>query len=110
MLSATSNKLRAAKDTNVYFSALTHPLGVPAKVWKKAIERRYVLLTSPPNRAGLFWFTISPLFGDRVPAKSGTSAQPRSLHLEKPAIVLDPIWALPDHSLHALRDAENSPR
>ena len=47
MPSATSNNLRAAKDTNVYFSALTHPLGVPAKLWKKAIERRYVLLTSP---------------------------------------------------------------
>jgi putative PIN family toxin of toxin-antitoxin system len=48
MPSAASNNLRVAKDTNLYFSALTHPLGIPAKLWQKAIERRYVLLTSPP--------------------------------------------------------------
>ena len=48
MPSAPSNSLRVAKDTNVYFSALTHPLGAPAKLWRKAVERRYVLLTSPP--------------------------------------------------------------
>jgi len=48
MPSAASNNLRVAKDTNVYFSALTHPGGVPCKLWQKAIERRYVLLTSPP--------------------------------------------------------------
>jgi putative PIN family toxin of toxin-antitoxin system len=48
MLSAARNNLRVAKDTNVYFSALTHPLGVPAKLWQKAVQRRYVLLTSRP--------------------------------------------------------------
>jgi putative PIN family toxin of toxin-antitoxin system len=48
MPSAASNNLRVAKDTNVYFSALTHPGGVPFKLWQKAIQRRYVLLTSPP--------------------------------------------------------------
>src|SRR5258707_8243878 len=48
MPSAASNSLRVAKDTNVYFSALTHPLGIPSKLWQKAIERQYVLLTSPP--------------------------------------------------------------
>jgi putative PIN family toxin of toxin-antitoxin system len=47
MPSAASNNLRVVKDTNVYFSALTHPGGAPFKLWQKAIERRYILLTSP---------------------------------------------------------------
>jgi DNA-binding HxlR family transcriptional regulator len=66
------------------------------------------LVCGPGNRAGLFWFTISPLFADCVPVKNGANSQPLPLHLEKPSVILDQIWALPDHSLHALGDAENS--
>ena len=32
----------------MYFSALTHAGGAPFRLWQKAIEGRYVLLTSPP--------------------------------------------------------------
>jgi len=67
------------------------------------------LVCGPGNRAGLFWFTISPLFTDRASAKNGNADKLISRHLETPAIVLDQIWAVPDHSLHALGDAENSP-
>ncbi len=65
------------------------------------------LVCGPGNRAGLFWFTISPIFAE--PAQAGTSASSLSTYLERPGIVFNRIWALPDHSLHALDDGENSP-
>jgi putative PIN family toxin of toxin-antitoxin system len=34
-------------DTNVYFSAFTHPLGPPFRIWQKAVNRSFVLLVSP---------------------------------------------------------------
>jgi hypothetical protein len=67
------------------------------------------LVCGPGNRAGLFWFTISPLFADAGPAKGGANGRCVSHFLDKPTIAFDPIWALPDHSLHALGDSENSP-
>ena len=61
------------------------------------------LVCGPGKRAGLFWFTISPLFTDR---QNGSEL---ATYLTRPQIILDTIWALPDRSLHALGDAENSP-
>jgi hypothetical protein len=63
------------------------------------------LICGPNKRAGLFWFTISRLFTDPKTSGYGT---PLRGYLVKPEIVLDPIWALPDRSLHALTDTENS--
>jgi hypothetical protein len=60
------------------------------------------LVAGPGKRAGLFWFSISPLFTD----PTADSSIPRYLH--QPEAIFDPIWALPDHSLHALGDAENT--
>ena len=40
-------RLRVVLDTNVYFSAFTHPTGVAFWIWEQAVRRRYVLLTSP---------------------------------------------------------------
>ncbi len=40
--------LRVVLDTNVYFSAFTHPQGQSFRIWKAAINRRYTLLISPP--------------------------------------------------------------
>ena len=34
-------------DTNVYFSASTHPLGPPFRIWQRAINRSFILLVSP---------------------------------------------------------------
>ena len=34
-------------DTNVYFSAFTHPLGPPFRIWQRAINRSFILLVSP---------------------------------------------------------------
>ena len=39
--------LRVVLDTNVYFSAFTHPKGVPFSLWQHAILNRYSLLVSP---------------------------------------------------------------
>lgn len=47
MNSEPSGPLRGALDTNVYISALTHPHGIPAQLWRHAITRRYQLLLSP---------------------------------------------------------------
>lgn len=60
------------------------------------------LVAGPAKRAGLFWFTISPLLIDPV------EGCPVPRYLNQPELVLDPIWALPDHSLHGLGDAENT--
>ena len=47
MTTAPANKLRVVFDTNVYFSAFTHPLGPPFRIWRKAVNRNFVLLVSP---------------------------------------------------------------
>jgi len=47
MSTARPNRLKVVLDTNVYFSALTHRLGAPFRIWQKAITGRYTLLTSP---------------------------------------------------------------
>jgi len=77
---------------------------------KKLMElANHPLVCGPGKRAGLFWFTISPLFTNMSPAAESLSS---GLHLpgylEQPEIILDRIWALPDRSLHSLGDAENS--
>jgi hypothetical protein len=60
------------------------------------------LVAGPARRAGLFWFTIAEMF---TTTASGSGLP---FYLDNPAIVLSRIWALPDRSLHALSDAENS--
>lgn len=46
MRTAPANKLRVVFDTNVYFSAFTHPLGPPFRIWEKAVKGDFVLLLS----------------------------------------------------------------
>jgi hypothetical protein len=60
------------------------------------------LVSGPVKRAGLFWFSISSL----LTAAGDEAAAAR--YLDEPKFILEPIWALPDHSLHALSDGENS--
>jgi hypothetical protein len=60
------------------------------------------LVSGPGKRAGLFWFSISPLFADP------TEGSPIPRCLTEPEVIFGPIWALPDRSLHALSDAENT--
>jgi uncharacterized protein len=45
---AKPTKLRAVLDTNVYFSAFSHPKGVPFEIWEQALSRKFTLLVSPP--------------------------------------------------------------
>ena len=47
MTAASANKLRVVLDTNVYFSAFTHPHGPPFRSWQAAVSRSFILLTSP---------------------------------------------------------------
>jgi hypothetical protein len=63
------------------------------------------LVSGSGKRAGLFWFTISSLFADSPPEAKFVRSLPR--YLVKPEVVFDPIWALPDFSLHSLQDGEN---
>ena len=46
MTTAPANKLRVVLDTNVYFSAFTHPQGPPFRIWQEAVNRSFVLLAS----------------------------------------------------------------
>jgi hypothetical protein len=55
------------------------------------------LVSGPGKRAGLFWFTISPLFSE------GNG------YLARPETILERIWALPDRALRSLGDSENAP-
>ncbi|MSV35283.1 MAG: hypothetical protein EXQ47_06755 [Bryobacterales bacterium] len=55
------------------------------------------------HRSALFWFAISPLFADQ-PEGEG-----HSYYLDQPQQLFNPIWALPDGSMHRLGDAENIP-
>jgi hypothetical protein len=63
------------------------------------------LVCGPNKRSGLFWFTISPLLAETSINPQHTRSLPR--YLNEPEVVLDPIWALPDRSMHALGDSEN---
>jgi len=60
------------------------------------------LLCGAANRAGLFCLSISPIFTDP------TNGSPLPRLLAQPSLIFDPIWALPDRTLHALGDPENS--
>jgi len=62
------------------------------------------LVCGPAKRAGLFWFTITPQFIDP------SADSPLPGHLDHPEVILDRIWAMPDRTMHALCDAENSPQ
>jgi hypothetical protein len=64
------------------------------------------IVCGPAKRAGLFWFTISPLFTDPLPSAESKRPLPRYLH--QPEVVFNPIWALPDSTLHGLADVKNS--
>ena len=64
------------------------------------------LVSGPSKRAGLFWFSLSSLFVDT--AADAESGRTLPHYLDRPEIVFDPIWALPDESMHALSDCENS--
>jgi hypothetical protein len=66
------------------------------------------LVSGPGKRAGLFWFTISPLFTDSTLASADARERPLPRYLREPEIVMDRIWAVPDRSILAMGDAENS--
>ena len=63
------------------------------------------LVTGLGQRAGLFWFTISPLLTEPV----ASNGKKTPLYLDKPETILGPLWALPDRTMLSLTDLENSP-
>ena len=64
------------------------------------------LVCGPNKKSGLFWLTISTMLADAATTAQADRTLPR--YLEHPEVIFDPIWALPDHTMHALGDAENS--
>lgn len=61
------------------------------------------LVAGPGKRAGLFWFSILPLF------TNPTADSHFPIYLDRPESSFEPIWALPDHSLHALSRCRKHP-
>jgi hypothetical protein len=55
------------------------------------------------KRTALFWFAISPLFSSLATGEDRTP-----LYLLRPEVIIDPIWTLPDLTMHSLGDPENS--
>lgn len=53
------------------------------------------------RRTALFWFVISRVFTAPVDGVG------RTAHLVDPRVILDPVWALPDFTMHSLMDVEN---
>ncbi len=64
-------------------------------------------LVSGTKRAGLFWFSISPVFTTPEVRSRINESRPTPVYMNRPEIVLERIWALPDYSLHRLGDMEN---
>jgi hypothetical protein len=93
-----------------------HPIrAVLVETTDEARGRRLMELASHPlvcgtaRRAGLFWFSISPLFADPAQELDATaSVRPLPHYLNHPEVILDSIWALPDRTMHAIGDPENS--
>jgi hypothetical protein len=60
---------------------------------------------SGPKPSPLFWFTTSELFTKPVEINKGKRSRQVPLHLTRPEIVLDRIWAAPvDDTLYSLFD------
>jgi hypothetical protein len=59
------------------------------------------------KRSGLFWFVISPLF--TAATKKSEGGSDIAIYQQRPEIIVDRLWALPDLSMHSLSDSENSP-
>ena len=57
------------------------------------------------KRSGLFWFAISPLFTSIT--KPSEYGKDLAIYQHRPEIILDPLWALPDLTMHGLSDPEN---
>jgi hypothetical protein len=51
--------------------------------------------------------SISGESAGRLVSDAKSVRRPLPHYLVKPQIVFDPIWALPDQSMHALGDSEN---
>ena len=56
------------------------------------------------KRTALFWFVISQLF-TALTATRGSRPSPS--YLDRPALLFDALWALPDLTLHSITDVEN---
>jgi hypothetical protein len=89
-----------------------HPIrAVLVETTSEARARKLMELIQHPavvgasKRSSLFWFTISPLFLEPAVGESAKPTLPP--YLDNPAIALNPVWALPDQSLHALGEVEN---
>jgi hypothetical protein len=90
-----------------------HPIrAVLVETTDESRARRLMQLVHHPlvcgsgKRAGLFWFTISSLYAEST--SDAKSARPLPHHLVKPEVVFEAIWALPDQSMHSIKDIENA--
>jgi hypothetical protein len=90
-----------------------HPVrAVLVETTDESRARRLMQLVHHPlvcgggKRAGLFWFTISSLFA--VVASGAKGVRPLPHYLVKPEVVFEAIWALPDQSMHSIKDIENA--
>jgi protein involved in plasmid replication-relaxation len=91
-----------------------HPIrAVLIETTTEARARKLMELAEHPavigagKRSALFWFAISPLFTTSMEPGRSQNGSP---YLSRPQLVVDRLWALPDLTMHALGDFENSQR
>ena len=89
-----------------------HPIrAVLIETTTEARARKLMELAQHPavigagKRSALFWFIISPVFTTHKDPGDSQSVAP---YLSRPEIVHDRLWALPDLTMHAFKDIENS--
>ena len=66
------------------------------------------LVCGQNKRSGLFWFTVSTLLADADAPTHVQAGRTLPRYLKQPAVIFEPIWALPDRSMHTLSDEEHS--
>jgi Replication-relaxation len=89
-----------------------HPIrAVLIETTTEARARKLMELAEHPavigagKRSALFWFIISPLF---TASPDTAKNENTPAYLFQPKLVLESLWALPDLTMHALCDSENS--
>jgi hypothetical protein len=89
-----------------------HPIrAVLVETTDEARARKLMELAEHPGvigqgkRSAMFWFIISPVF---TSASQGSFDKGIAGYLDWPSVIFGLSWALPDGTLHAMRDAENS--
>ena len=105
MHSSTVKKVNFIRGVHPIRAVLIETTGEPRARKLMDLAQESVVMGNS-KRSGLFWFAISPLF--TAAAAETSDGRILAAYQDQPEIILDPLWALPDFTMHRLSDPENS--